>query len=231
MSRTVLEVVQDAAPKIGLSAPDAVYGSTDRTALELGSVANEIAERIVRAHDWSLLLTEQVYAGDGVTEGFDLPSDYLRMPKDAQVWSTRWQRPLLPISSDDWQRLEVREYDLITGTWILLGGQMKFRPELATGENATWYYVSNKAVAPVSGGNKARFTADTDTFRLGDRLLELHLIWEWRQRKGLPYAEDMRTAEIALAQAISDDKGARIVVQSSRRNVRGKPSYPWSIVP
>lgn len=231
MPRTALEIVQNAAPKIGVAVPEVLFTSLDRTDVELRSVLQEVAERIVRAHDWSLLKVEETYSGDGATEGFDLPSDYLRMPKDGQVWSTRWQRPMVPISSDDWLRLDVREYDLITGTWILLEGQMKFRPVLASGEDARWLYISDLAIAPASGANKARFTTDTDTFRLGDRLLELHLIWEWRQRKGLPYAEDMQTAEIALAQAISEDRGARIITQSSRRNVRAKIAYPWQIAP
>jgi hypothetical protein len=47
----------------------------------------------------------------------------------------------------------------------------------------------------------------------------------------MEYAEDMATAEEALSQAIEKDKGARIITQSSRRNVRAKVAYPWSIAP
>lgn len=231
MARTILEIVQNAAPKIGVATPSALFSSTDETDIELRKVLQSAAERITRSHDWSILKTEATYAGDGVTEGFALPSDYLRMPKDAQVWSTRWQRPMLPVTSEDWLRLEVRNYDLIAGTWIILGGQMKFKPVLVTGESAKWFYIADASVKPVSGPNIARFAADTDTYRLGDRLLELQFIWEWRQRKGLAYGEDMQTAEIALAQAISDDKGARMIVQASRRRLQGKIAYPWAVGP
>jgi hypothetical protein len=143
------------------------------------------------------------------------------------VWSTRWQRPLLHISPEDALRLEIRNYDLVTGTWTILGGDVQYAPALANGENATFYYITDQVVS----GGKARFTTDADTFRLGDRLMELHLIWEWRSRKGLDYAEDMMTAETALAQAISDDRGARIITQTSRRNVRTSIAYPWEITP
>ncbi|MEM6833289.1 MAG: hypothetical protein AAF562_06660 [Pseudomonadota bacterium] len=231
MARTILQIAQDAAPRLGLASPDALFGSTDRTSIELRAVVNEVAERIADAHDWEVLTEEETNTGDGTTEGFDLPSNYVRMPKDAQVWSTRWQRPMLQISSDDWLRLDIRQYDLVIGTYIIRGGQIRFRPVLASGELAKWNYVSNLQVSPSTGNNKERFTDDTDTFRLDDRVLETTLIWEWRHRKGLPYAEDMKTAEIALARAISDDKGARIVTQSSRRNVRAKIAYPWQIQP
>lgn len=231
MPRTILEIVQNAAPRLGLAVPDVLFGSTDRTLVELRAALSEVSDRLAEQHDWTVLTYEETNTGDGSTEGFDLPTDYKRMPKDAQVWSTRWQRPLLPISGDDWLRLDIRQYDLITGTWIIRQGQMKFRPVLATGELAKWNYVSTNVVKPATGSNKPRFTADDDTFLLGDRLLELHLIWEWRHRKGLPYGEDMQTAELALAKAISDDRGARFVTQSSRRNVRAKIAYPWSIEP
>lgn len=231
MARTVLQIAQDAARKIGIAVPEVLYSSTDRTDVEIASLLNELAERIARAHDWSLLKTEQTYSGDGSTVAYDLPSDYLRMPKEGQVWSTRWQRPLLAISPEEALRLDIRNYDLVTGTWTILGGQMKFSPALETGEDARWYYISNAVVRKADTTNAARFMADDDTFRLGDRLIELHLIWEWRQRKGLPYGEDMATAESALAQAISEDRGARLITQTSRRNVRTNIAYPWEIVP
>lgn len=231
MPRTILEIAQSASAKVGIAVPNLLYGSTGREEVEIRSVLQEVADRIVRAHDWSALKLVNTYTGDGTTTAYALPSDYLRMPKDSQVWSTRWQRPLTATTPEDDLRFAIREYDLVVGTWVIVGEEMKFRPALADGELVKWYYISDTAVKPSTGANKATFTANTDTFRLGDRILELQFIWEWRQRKGLPYAEDMNTAEIALAQAISADGGAQILTQSSRRNIHGKTSYPWNIVP
>ena len=230
MSRSALQIVQDAAPKLGLNVPGALFSASGRTEVELRSVLNEVAERILKAHDWAALKVKASNVGDGATTEYDLPSDFRRMPKDTQIWSSRWQRPLLPITVEDDLRLEVREYDQIVGTWLLIGGKIKYRPALAADEIATWYYVSSHVVKTASG-TQERFTLDSDTFRLDDHVLELALVSEWRYRKGLDYAEDMRSAELALAQVISDDKGARIISQSSRRNVRATPAYPWQITP
>lgn len=229
MSRSVLALAKSAAARIGIDQPEVLFTSTGRTEIELREVIQEAAERILRSHDWQVLKTRHDVDGDGTTTDFALPSDYLRMPKDAQVWSTRWQRPLLTVGPEEDLRLQVREYDLVSGVWSLFGGNIRFRPALASDEDAYFLYISNSVVAPASGSNKARFSADDDTFRLDDRLLELQAIWEWKNRKGLPYDEDMRSAELALAQAISDDKGARVLTQSSRRNVQAKISYPWNL--
>jgi hypothetical protein len=231
MNRTVLQIARDAAYKLSIDPPEALFASADRTEQELGSVMNEVAARIVRAHDWSLLKKEQTYIGDGATEGYDLPSDYLRMPKETQIWSTRWQHPLLQVTPEDQLQLDVREFDIITTTWTIYGGQMRFKPALAVNENARWWYVSDTAIQRNNGTFNGRIEADTDVFRLGCRLLELHLIAEMRMRKGFDYEMDMMTAQTALAQKISEDRGARIVTQAQRRSTRAKTAYPWSIVP
>lgn len=231
MPRTALEIIQSAAPAIGIDVPSVLFSSTDRRDVELARVLNECAVRIGRAHDWEALKVLQTHTGDGTTSAYSLPSDYWRMPKEGQIWSTRWQRPMVHISNEDWLRLEIRDYDLVVGNWTLFGGQVQYRPALASNENTQWFYVSENIVAPSSGANKARFTADDDTFRLDDFVLEMELIWKWREQKGMEYAEDMATAVNALEQAITKDKGARIITQSSRRNVRAKVAYPWSIEP
>lgn len=229
MSRTILQILQSCALRIGLEKPTAVYSSTGRTEQELQEVAMEAASRILWAHDWQTLKTQATVDGDGTTTDFDLPSDYHRMPKDAQVWSTRWDRPLIQVSPEDDLRLAVREYDLVQGAWTLIGGKIRFRPALAANEDAYYLYISDAMVAPETGANKARFSVDTDTFRLDDRPLELGIIWEWKQRKRLGYEEDMASAEEALSKAIEKDKGARIITQSSRANVRAKTAYPWQL--
>lgn len=229
--RAILEIIQDVATKIGLDQPAQVYGSSDRTAIELGEAAIEAADKIARAHDWQALHLLETHQGDGTTTEFVTPPDMERMPKDGQVWSTRWEHPLLHVTPEDWLHLDIREYDTIVGTWTLFGGNFVYRPALADGENAKFWYITNLCVNNAEGATKQRFTKDDDVFRLDDRVLELVMIWVWRAQKGLDYAEDMHNAEIALAREISDDRGARILTQQSRRNTRAKIAYPWTITP
>lgn len=229
MAKTALQIVQSAAPKLGIAVPSALFAATARTEIELRAVLNDVAERIARAHDWNTLKTLETNTGDGSTVGFSLPSDYLRMPKDGQIWSSRWENPLTLVSSDDWLMLDVRSYDLTTGSWIILGGEIKFNPALASSETAKWYYISGNYATSSGGTNKSAFDDDDDTFRLDDRVLETALIWQYRKNKGLDYAEEMADAEMALAQAISEDRGARIITQASRAGPRADVAYPLNV--
>lgn len=229
MARTALTIVQDAATKLGIDQPSVLFGSTDRTAIEVREALIEAADKILHAHDWQLLKTVQTHTGDGTTTSFALPSDYLRMPKDADVWSTKWQHRLIGITPEDWLNLDVRDYDVVISTWTIYGGNFVYKPALASDETAKFWYISDKACADSGGTPKAGFDADTDTFRLDDRVLELVLVWLYRTQKGLDYSEDMATAEIALSRMIERDRGARVIKQSSRRSYRGTVAFPGTV--
>lgn len=229
MARTALAIVQAATTKLAVTAPGQLFAATDRTAIELRETLNEAAEQIVRMHDWQLLRTLQTNTGDGSTTEFALPSDYLRMPKDAKVWSSKWQHPLACITPEEWLNLDVRDYDAATGTWTVYGGNMVHKPALDSDETARYWYISDKCVTNSSGTTQAIFTADDDTFRLDDRVLELSLIWLYRAHKGLEYGEHQAAAEMALARTISQDGGARILTQRTRGLIDAETAYPREV--
>jgi hypothetical protein len=111
----------------------------------------------------------------------------------------------------------------VPGYWMVLGGEVQIRPAPGSGVVHSYYYISKNIVS----GNKAAFTADTDTFVLPERLLTLSIIWRWRAMKRLEYAEDMANFNIAFAEETTADKGSRVLVAGRQRvpyNV--KTAYP-----
>lgn len=229
MARTALQIVQDAATKLSIAQPSALFSATDRTEVELREALIEAVDKILHAHNWKLLLTLETHNGDGSTTEFAKPSDYLKMPIDGQLWSSRYQAPLAYVTPEEWLGLDVRSYDIVSGTWSLFGGNFVYKPALASTETVKFWYMSDEICANSGGTAKAAFTADDDTFRLDDRVLELVFVWLWRSQKGLDYAEDMATAEIALARAIERDGGSQIIKQASSRRPQGIVAYPWSV--
>lgn len=228
---TILTVIADVAKVVGVTVPTQVFASTTREHVELAALANEMAVRIGKAHDWSLLRTLETYTGDGTTTAFALPPDYLRMLKKTNLWSSAIQTPLTHIvDTDEWLEMQVRAYDYVVGAWTMLGGNIEILPAMASAVTAKWYYISNLVVTPSAGANKVAFTADTDIFRLSERLLKLGMIWQWKANKGQPYAEDMTNYENALEQEIGEDKGSRIIRVGRPRMPRDVSiAYPQSV--
>lgn len=224
---TVLSTIQAVCTKIGLDVPTAVIGSTDREHVELTALANEMAERIAERHEWQKLKKEATFTGDGVIENFDLPSDYDRMLQGGEVWNSRTNNPMDSVDTNTWLGREVRGYEVYSA-YTFVGNQMQIRPVMATGETARFYYISNQFITG-AGGDDSTFMADADTFLLPERLLRLGIIWQWRESKGLPYAEDMNTFEEALAREIRTESGAKML-RIGRSDLRGyKTAYPQII--
>lgn len=229
---TVLSAVQGACRVIGLTPPDVLIGSTDRKYLELAAVAQEVAERIASGHDWQLLRKIKTITGDGLTEDFDLPTDYGRMLVNSSLWSDRINGRFSHIADvDRWLGLDIQNTDMVLNAWTIYGGQLHIKPAPETDELVKFFYVSNLIIAPSVGtAYKATFTADTDLFRLDETLLKLGIIWQWRANKGFPYAEDMTNYEELKERLIVRDKGSKIVGIGAPRLPSGvNIAYPWSL--
>jgi hypothetical protein len=230
---TILSVIRDAAPFISLGVPEAVMASTEREHVELAATANEMAERIAEAHEWQLLKRQHSITGNGSDDAWDLPADFDRLPLAQQVWSSARSYPLEQVTDEDeWLgRQVVFPGGMTTGSFIIIGGQMVFDPVLASGEVAKFYYLTNLAVEDEDGETKAAFTADTDTFRLDERLLKLAIIWRWKQAKGLPFEVWLADFNLLLAQRVGRD-GARKPIATGRPRYRdaGSIALPWTIV-
>lgn len=218
---SLLSVCQDAAVKLNQTRPTSIFSSTAPFAAELAQAANEAIEEILNAYDWQKQIRLATLTGDGVAEAFDLPDDYDRMLKKADVHSVSWQgADFAPaVDLDNWLYLKDTDLSGTPGTWVIFGGQMQIFPAMPVGETARFYYISNKVI---EGGTKSAFTADADAFDLPERLLRLAIVWKWRSNKRYEYAEDMQNFEIAKSQEIVKDKGSKILRV-------GRPRFPAAV--
>lgn len=215
---TVKSACQDAAKEMGLGAPSAIYGSTDKFSIELAALANEAAQYIAKNYDWRLLTTLKTLTGDGAATEFSLPSDYDRMPVKAGVFRSTTTRPMAQVSDlDTWLLRRLRNISTPEGEWMMLSGTMQIYPVMSVSETAQFYYISNKIVVASDATTKAAFDADTDVFRLPERLLKLCLKWKWRTMKKLDSADEQEEYQIAEAQEIARDKGSRILHVGAQR--------------
>ena len=231
----VLDLIQNATKLMGIEVPTTVYGAADRELVELAHLANEVKDMIREGYDWSLLKRIHAISGDGTTAAFDMPADFDRFPKRQHVWSSRLEQPVQHVADQDaWLEIQVKDYATVVGVWTRYGGQMHFKPPLAATETVQFFYLSDRAVRPAGTSavatDRAVFQSDSDEFRLPGRLLELGLVWRWRQMKGLPYAEDLQTYEMTRANLQMRDQPAGVIAVGVARWPRGVDlAYPRSV--
>lgn len=226
---SLLSVVRNVCLVCGKNVPDEVMSSEDRDMLEMARLANEMALMIADAHDWQSLMVQATITGDGTEEAFDLPADFGRMPRKANLWSTRWQWDMNPIVGvDAWLEYQIWPTTLVLGSWIIYGDQFHVLPIMDDGDLVKYFYVSNKLVRNSAGTTKAAFTSDTDTFRLSERLLELGMIYKWKADKGQPHADRLNDFEEELASQKDRDSGSKPVISGAHRiRSNAKTAYPF----
>lgn len=218
---SILDVVKGAATVLGMDVPTLVYGATGREMVEMQELANVMASEIADAHDWQKLLIQQTFMGDGVSDAFDLPSDFRRMQKTSSLWSSRWQWATEHLTSpDQWLELQVTPIATVNGYWILYGDQFHQWPVMASTETVKFFYVSNQLVAASDTSKKTMFTEDADSFRLSEELLKKAIIYRWKQNKGQAYEQDLDDYQDLLLRRIETDAGSKPVVS-------GQPPVGW----
>jgi hypothetical protein len=239
----VLGVIQRMCKVVGLAVPDVVFGSDDRSAQELGALANQMAERIAEEHDWQRTRVLETITGDGTTQRHALPDDYGRMPEVSRLRTTDWELSHV-LDHNVWLDWQMRGYTPVNGAWTMLGDRIEILPVVKY-----WYQSQNivrsdgiqaSATFPYTlpftlagsddyGFAQVEFLNDDDHFQLDWKVLELGMIWQWRANKGLPYAEDMATYQDKLARLIKRDRGPRTVLVGPGPCVDDELTYPGTL--
>jgi hypothetical protein len=230
---TLISVVKDVCQVVGVQQPTSVFTNinANRTMQEMSALATEMAQRIAydSGKDWTILKKVATLIGDGVADAFNLPADYKRMLLTTELWrSTSTQTPMQYIvDTNEWVQRRNQPWTSAWGEWTMLGGQIVIQPIMDVGVNATFGYLNKNCITLASSGYGDTFMADNDSFILGDRLLKLAMIWQWKSNKGSPYAEDLATYNDALNVAMGSEKPAPIIV--GRLPMSGNMAYPWVV--
>jgi len=219
---SLLSVIKDVCLAVGVNPLASMFATSiqPRTQAEMLALANEMAQRIAYdVREWRHLKAIAVLTGDGVADRLPLPANYKRMLLASQVypsWAPR--QPLRFIADTDEWLVRRLNGDLFSwGEWTLIGDDMLIHPIVPLGQAVSFTYLDKNCVKLSAGGYGDVFTNDADEFRLGDRLLRLGMIWQWKANKGSPYAEDMGTYSDALVMTAGADGPAPIIIDQGRR--------------
>lgn len=233
---TVLSAVASAATVIGVSVPTVLFTATDDTSIQMQNAVKEAAAMIAddAGHDWSVLQATATITGNGAATAFNFPGDYKRMLKKARLWAS--SSPYAPYThyadTDTWLGITVQNFTPIVGAWTILGTQINVLPVLANLATVKYRYLTNTPVLSAASAAQTTFTADTDTFPIGERLLRLAFIYRWKQDRGQDYGEAQADYADSLATHIGKDKGSNILTVGQQRIPRGGSlgiAFPYSV--
>ena len=209
----LLTLVQTFCQRTGINVPTQVVGSTDPQVIQLLALLNEVVEDIVdRKQDgWQELQLEATFTTVAAEIQGSLttiaPFGFVSIINDTIYNRSQRLQAFGPLTPQEYQ---YQKSVVATGPFYqyrLQNNQIHLFPVPPAGETYAFEYLSTYAVVAVDGTTfKAYFSADTDTFRLDERLLLRGLRWKWKKEKGLEYDEEFREFEDRLANASGRNK-------------------------
>lgn len=210
---TLLSMVQGASDMISVARPSSVIGSTNANARAMLALANQGGLDLCRAGEWRLLTSEHTFTtvADSAQGSSALPSNFARFV-NGTIWNRTQDRELFPLDGQYWQQLRATgAVSTITDFFRLRGSTFLMAPTPSAGDTIAYEYISNEFCQSSLGTAQSVWTADTDTGVLDEYLLQLDLIWRFKQSKGLEYAEDMQNFELRKEALLSADRPAPVL--------------------
>lgn len=198
--------------RTGLPVPATVFGSTDEQVLQAMALLEEEGNDLALRGRWQALVREAshttVAQEDQGAISAIAPHGFRFIINDT-IWDRTNRLPVLgPNSPQNWQALKATSGVSPRYTFRIRGGRLLVMPAPPAGLDWRFEYQSSYWI--VNGTTyRQYFEHDDDEILLPDEVVLLGLRWRWKKEKGLEYAEDMRTYEAQLKDALGRDGGRR----------------------
>lgn len=230
----VTEVLDRAARACSVTTPASWITDTSVAITELrDDFLHETIAELQKRIDWSSPIGKQTTITGTGGQNYNLPADFVRLMNDdmAVYETTTTRRAGVPVNSD--------------GAWTYLtdmgtaGGSRYYRVkgyegnytidlyrEPAASDSITVHYVSNIWMKSSAGVEGKVFSDADDVVLYPRRILELGVIWRFRKRKGLPFADILAEYEGWIATEVNRMRGRGPINFGAAQVARNPMSVP-----
>lgn len=223
---SLLTTIQRFCGRTGLTVPQTVYGTTDPQIRQILAILEEEGDDLSKRGDWQELTFEATHTTLATEDqgAIDtIASNGFNYIKNGTIWDRDLRLPVYVIDGKNWQSAKAMT---LTGPRYqarIRGGRMISNPVPVAGHTWAFEYVSNNWILAADGVTyKQYFTLDTDTILLPESIVLMGLRWRWKKEKGLEYAEDFRTYENQVTDALSRN-GMKQVLNMGHENMVNSP--------
>lgn len=214
MTRTLLELVQQACNEIGIPEPTFLFGSVNDQEKQLIALAQregkDFSAMANKNGGWQVLRTD--YTFDTVIDQADyaLPSDFEYFVQQT-FWDNQYKWSLIgPIAA---QEKQVLRYGVISSgprtKFYVRNNKIWLDPVPQSVYTVAYDYYSNAWCSSSGGDAQSLWQADTDTYKLDEDCFIQGMKWRFLRAKGLDYMEEYNSYKADCERVISRDGGSR----------------------
>lgn len=234
---TMLTTVQRFCRRKNLEVPSTAYGSTDPKVIQIMNLLEKEGNDLAKRGEWNELKNEATHttvATESQGAIATIASNGFQQIVNDTLWDRTLKTPLTLLNDVEWQAQKGFSTTSPKYSVRIRGGLLIANPVPTAGNTWAFEYISKNWILGADGATyKQYFTLDTDTLLLPEELLTLGLEWRWLKEKGLDYAEDFRTYEMQVNQALGSN-GLKKHINMSGGRTDSKPAVGvaqgnWSV--
>ncbi|MGE0629986.1 MAG: hypothetical protein AB7O43_19475 [Hyphomicrobiaceae bacterium] len=222
---TLLTMISSVCRRVGQPPPVAVIAATEETVLRLLEIAEDEGRELARFGDWKVLRRTHTFLTTATESQTNThtPADvgaYL----DGTFWNRTRKMPLHgPVSAEEWHSIKAQSSAPVLDTFYLEGTTWLQQPVPPAGSTIAYGYRSSYWCKSSGGTLQETWAADTDLGVLSERLMELGIIWRYRQSRGMDWVTDYDRYMFQVQQALAADSPHDLISMSGDRVSRGTP--------
>lgn len=217
---SLLSVVQNVCKEIGLASPSSVIGNTDKQVIQLLALLNRAGRNRRDENFWPMLVRDTTITLVDGTADYSLPTDFNMAVAGTHFDQTSDWALIGPIDAEEWTHWNQGISAPPSRSLFRIKGfgsaKVYIFPTPDSGNAGDIYgyeYQSTYWVRTSAGteGSKETYTIDTDVALFREDLLEMDLLWRWREAQRLDYGPEKLRADLAWAKEPTVKTGAETI--------------------
>ena len=192
MALTLKQMLDAVMLESSLDPETVYYTATDYATRRLVALADRSATRLSTQHTWQALRRTYSFSLSTDTD-YAMPDDFRELVPDTAYQNDYIESIDMRTDPGWWGYLQSASGGSgMRGRFRILGGRLHVY-EPVSGDDVRFEYVSSHPILATDGTTtRARWGADTDTFKLDDDLLIMDVTWRYQRLIGLESWEDHR---------------------------------------
>ena len=225
-SKNVIDIARDAAAVIGIEDFTTLVGNQISATRAILALLNRAGQNLSRSRNsfgepWLSLLRESTFQTSPGEATYTLPEDYVTLVSDT-VWDrSQFYEARGAMSPQNWQALRnglVQTNVTLAPFYRIKSNpsgserEMELYPTPTETRDLVFEYISNSWLRhPTQQTFYSRIQSDLDLPVIDSELLEMDLIWRFKQSRGLTFSAELGEFEMERDRRLAEDRGARAI--------------------
>ena len=233
---SLLTIVQNASNMCSLPEPATVVNNTNQATKEMLSILNSLGTELMQEFSWSVLRKEGTFTTVAAAEQVTVATEWTDLDRFLpETFFNRTERRKIfgPVTAQIWQWDRSVVSQTVFDTVYFRDGKLFLTPNPSAGESVYFEYISKNWCKSSGGTGQSAFAADTDLGVIDELILQLGLIYRWKQQHSFPYAEDQQRFNLHVNRRFGQETPrAKLNLAGARLNDLMDPNIPdnsWTL--